>query len=77
MAKTLAHVSELPDRSRHGRDDGFVTLEDAPQPGDDQKLANLREMIAEGDADIAAGRVSPADEVFDRLHAQLRERFSI
>jgi predicted transcriptional regulator len=77
MTKTLAHVSELPPRLRDGREDGFVTIEDAPEPSDEQKLATMRAMIAEGDADIAKGEVFPAEEVFEELEAELRKRHSL
>jgi len=79
MTKTIAHVSELSPRLRRGREDGFVnlTIEDAPEPSDDQKLAYLREQIAEGDRDIAEGRVLPAEQVFARLRQTLKQETGV
>lgn len=47
--------------------DGLRLLEER-----EAKLAVLDAMIAEGLADIDAGRVHDADEVFDRLEAKYR-----
>jgi predicted transcriptional regulator len=42
---------------------------------DEQKLAYLREQIAEGDRDIAEGRVLPPEEVFATLRQKLANEF--
>jgi hypothetical protein len=67
----ILHVSELPAQLREGRDVGFVTVtvEDALNPSEPEKLQILREALAEGDRDLAEGRFSPAEDVFARLRA--------
>lgn len=42
---------------------------------DEHKLADLREQIAEGDRDIAGGRLLPAEEVFAGLRKKLANEF--
>jgi hypothetical protein len=43
-------------------------------PTDEQKLAEMRAMIPEGDADIAAGHGLPVERVFAELKAILHKR---
>jgi len=73
VTKTV-HVSELPLQFWQGREDGFVTLtiEDAYTPSYAEKLAFIRNEIAEGDQDILDGNVSRAEDVFLRLRAAAR-----
>lgn len=40
----------------------------------DARRARLKTQIAEGLADLEAGRARPADEVFDRLKRRLKKR---
>lgn len=40
-------------------------------------LAAARAGIERGLADAAAGRVTPAEEVFDRLRAELRSKYGV
>jgi antitoxin ParD1/3/4 len=44
-----------------------------PNMSNAERLRLLDEAIARGLADIEAGRVVPADEVFDRLEAKYRK----
>jgi predicted transcriptional regulator len=44
-----------------------------PNMNNAERLRLLDEAIARGLADIEAGRVVPADEVFDRLEAKYRK----
>jgi antitoxin ParD1/3/4 len=39
----------------------------------EKRLAALDAAIAQGRADVKAGRTKPAEEVFDRLEAKYRE----
>lgn len=75
MTKTVErlHVSQLPERLRGGRSEGFVTVtvEDAPELSDEERLAWLRAEIAVGLRAAEEGRVTPAEEVFARLKARL------
>lgn len=41
------------------------------------RFAHLHALIAEGIADADAGRVIPADEMFDRLEADLRAKYGV
>ena len=44
-----------------------------PDDPDEAEIAEIRAAIAEADADIAAGRVHEADEVFKELHKIIAE----
>ena len=50
---------------------GLRLLEDA-ETVSEEKLRKLDEAIARGLADAEAGRMKPAEEVFDRLEAKFR-----
>lgn len=50
---------------------GLRLLEDA-EAEREEKLRKLDEALARGLADAEAGRMKPADEVFDRLEAKYR-----
>ena len=57
--KIIEKIATLPEADREAVEHGVLEYIDW--------MADLRTKIAEGEADIAAGRVKPAAEVFDRL----------
>jgi prevent-host-death family protein len=54
--------------TRNGKAD--VVIMDAASFEDRLKLVNLARLLAEGEADIAAGRTTPAREFFDELRRE-------
>lgn len=60
MSDRRSRNQQTPDQSQY------------PVPEPEARLAALDEAIARGLADVEAGRVSPADEVFARLKAKYR-----
>ena len=60
--KIIDRLSALPEGEREAVEHGVLRYIDW--------LSDMRAELAEAEADIAAGRVKPADEVFDRLLAK-------
>ena len=57
-----------PARAAHDQDADISSLDDLLSH--DETLVRLKAAVAEGDADVEAGRVEEADVVFARLRAE-------
>lgn len=60
--RIVERIATLPEAERESMEQGVLEYIDW--------VTDLRDKLAVGEADVAAGRVKPAREVLERLHAK-------